>query len=97
MQYKRIKDLREDHDLTQAQIAEKLGLHTTQYQVYERGEVKIPIDFFVDLAKLYNVSLDYLAGLTDTPRTLNGTPYQVINKKTTIIQKGNGNKINYRG
>ena len=56
MKYERIKDLREDHDLTQAQIAEKLGLHTTQYQVYERGEVKIPIDFFVDLSRLYNVS-----------------------------------------
>lgn len=97
MKYERIKDLREDHDLTQAQIAEKLGLHTTQYQVYERGEVKIPIEFFIDLSRLYNISIDYLAGLTNTPRKLDGSPYQVINKKTTIIQKGNGNKINFRG
>lgn len=44
MIYKRIKDLREDHDLTQAQIAEKIGLYTTTYQRYERGEREIPFD-----------------------------------------------------
>lgn len=88
MKYERIKDLREDHDLTQAQIAEKLGLYTTQYQVYERGEVKIPIEFFIDLAKLYNVSIDYLAGLTNTPRTLDGRPYKVT-KIGKIINHGN--------
>ena len=86
----RIKDLRIDHDLTQKELASKLGMHLTQYQVYERGEVKVPIDFYIDLARFYNVSLDYLAGLTNTPRTLTGKPY-TINKNITITQTGNGN------
>ncbi len=90
--FHRIKDLRSDHDLTQKAIAEKLGMHVTQYQVYERGEVKIPIEFFIDLACLYNVSIDYLAGLTDTLRTLDGSPYR-INKSITAsqVRKGNTN------
>ena len=96
MKYKRIKDLREDHDLTQAQIAEKLGLYTTTYQRYERGEREIPFDIVILLAKEYQVSIDYIAELIHEPKTPNGEPYQ-INKKTTIIQKGNGNKINFRG
>ena len=87
--FHRIKDLRSDHDLTQKAIAEKLGMHVTQYQVYERGEVKIPIEFFIDLARLYNVSIDYLAGLTDTLRTLDGTAYR-INKNITISQTRKG-------
>lgn len=65
--YPRIKDLREDQDLTQAQIAEKLGLHTTQYQRYERAETTIPADIIVDIAKFYNVSTDYILGLTNNP------------------------------
>lgn len=92
--FQRIKDLRCDHDFTQKAVADKLGMHLTQYQVYERGEVKIPIDFFIDLARLYNVSLDYLAGLTDAVRTLDGSPYR-INKNITITQTGNG-KINIK-
>ena len=69
--YKRIRDLREDHDLSQVQLAEQLGMYTTQYQVYEQGKVdKIPIEFFIDLARYYNVSIDYLCGLIPTPRPL---------------------------
>ena len=94
MTYQRIRDMRVDHDLTQKDIAEKLGLHTTQYQVYERGEVKIPIEFFIDLARLYNVSIDYLTDLTNQPRTLDGSPY-TISKNITITQMGNG-KINIK-
>ena len=86
----RIKDLRVDHDLTQKELADILGMHLTQYQVYERGEVRVPIDFYIDLARFYNVSIDYLAGLTNTPRTLSGKPY-TINKNITITQNGNGN------
>ena len=94
MTYQRIRDMRVDHDLTQKDIAEKLGLHTTQYQVYERGEVKIPIEFFIDLARLYNVSIDYLTDLTNQPRTLDGKPYQVTGKNVVTINapvKGNIN------
>ena len=68
--YQRIRDLREDADKTQAQVAEALGLYTTTYQRYERGERVIPLDIAVALAQYYNVSLDYLAGLAPLPRKL---------------------------
>lgn len=70
MQYHRIKDLREDRDASQRQIAEALGLYTTTYARYERGEQEVPFCIAIALAKFYNVSLDYLAGLTDVPRKL---------------------------
>lgn len=70
MKYRRVRDLREDNNLTQAQIAENIGLYTTTYQRYERGEREIPLDIAKALAKFYNVSLDYLAGLIDEPRKL---------------------------
>ena len=70
MQYQRIRDLREDADKTQAEVAEALGLYTTTYQRYERGERVIPFDIAIALARYYNVSLDYLAGLIPTPRKL---------------------------
>lgn len=61
--YHRIKDLREDMDLNQAEIAEKLGMYVTQYRRYESGEVTVPLWFAIELAKFYNVTLDYIAGL----------------------------------
>ena len=70
MNYTRIKDLREDRDLTQKAVAEKLGLYTTTYQRYERGEREIPFDLAIELAKFYNVSLDFLAGLIAEVRRL---------------------------
>lgn len=75
MIYKRIKDLRIDRDIKQAEIAEQIGLYTTTYQRYERGERETPLEVAVELAKFYNVSLDYLAGLTDVPTTIDGQPY----------------------
>lgn len=95
MKYPRIKDIRQDYDLSQQQIAERIGLYTTTYQRYERGEREVPLDIAIALAKHYNVSIDYLAGLIDQPRTLDGSPYQ-ISKNITITQKGNGNKINIK-
>ncbi len=68
--YNRIKDLREDNDLTQAEIAKQLGLHTTQYQRYERAETTIPADIIVDIAKFYKVSTDYILGLTNISKPL---------------------------
>ena len=69
--YQRMKDLREDHDLSQEDIAKVL--QTTQEQVskYETGRQMMGIDKYIKLAKHYNVSLDYLMGLIDTPRKLN--------------------------
>ena len=68
--YKRIRDLREDADMTQKQVAEKLFLQLTQYRRYECGESELPMNIAINIAKLYNVSLDYIAGLTNEKRGL---------------------------
>lgn len=68
--YKRIRDLREDNDKTQREIAEFLNMKPQQYARYESGEREIPLHHLITLAKFYNVSLDYLAGLIPTPRDL---------------------------
>ena len=81
MKYIRLKDLREDRDLTQSKIAQDLGLYTTTYARYERGEKEIPLFIAAAIARYYNVSLDYLAGLTNTPKTLDGSPYTVKKSK----------------
>lgn len=69
--YKRIKDLREDRDLTQKQIADALNLSQRSYCYYELGERVIPPEILIELAKFYNTSVDYLLGLTD-----NMNPYR---------------------
>ena len=66
--YQRIRDLREDHDLTQKQIAEMLGMSQTGYSKYETGENDIPTAVLIKLAKFYNTSIDYLLGETDNPK-----------------------------
>ena len=63
--YKRIRDLREDADLNQTSIAEKLGMSQTGYSKYETGENDIPTSVLIKLARLYNTSIDYLLGETD--------------------------------
>ena len=68
--YQRLKDMREDHDMTQSQIAELLGTAREQYNKYETGKQELPMHHFITLARYYNVSLDYLAGLIETPRAL---------------------------
>lgn len=67
-EYRRIRDLREDTDRTQEQIAKLLKMHTTQYCRYERGERKIPIDFIEQIADLYNVSIDYICERTNNKK-----------------------------
>lgn len=69
--YRRLRDLREDHDLTQSQLVEKLGMHKTTYTNYEQGKRDLPLSFAITIAKFYNVSLDYIAGLTNECRKLN--------------------------
>ena len=61
----RIRDLREDADLTQKEIAELLMCDQSLYSKYERGERALPLELAVQLADFYKVSLDYLAGRTD--------------------------------
>ena len=63
--YQRLKDLKEDADLTQKQVADLIGVSMNHYGKYERGETDIPLEKAIILAKYYNVSLDYLAGLTN--------------------------------
>lgn len=70
MYYQRIRDMREDNDKTQAEIAMVLGITRSQYHLYESGKREIPVHHLIKLAKFYNVSLDYLAGLTNVPRRL---------------------------
>lgn len=63
--YTRIKDLREDSDLTQEALCKRLYMHKTTYTNYEQGKHTVPLDFAVTLAEFYNVSLDYIAGRTN--------------------------------
>ena len=65
MYFQRLRDLREDNDKKQSEIALLLNTTVQQYSRYERGERELPMHHFITLAKFYNVSLDYLAGLTD--------------------------------
>lgn len=62
--YERIRDLREDADLTQKNVADSLFMHLTQYRRYETGEREIPLSVAVRLAEKYKVSLDYLSGIS---------------------------------
>lgn len=73
MHYRRLRDLREDHDLTQDQLVAMLGLNKTTYTNYEQGKREIPFALVIRLAQLYNVSIDYIAELSNTPSPLSGT------------------------
>jgi len=66
--YRRIRDLREDRDLKQRQLAEYLNCSQQVYSNYELGQRDIPTDVLIQLSAFYNVSVDYLLGLTSNPR-----------------------------
>lgn len=66
--YRRIRDLREDHDLTQKQIGQILNMSQTGYSQYEIGKNDIPTRILIALSNYYNTSVDYLHGLTDDPK-----------------------------
>ena len=66
--YQRLRDLREDRDLPQWKIAELLNNSQQQYYMYESGKRQIPFDKVIKLAKFYDVSIDYIAGLTNDKR-----------------------------
>ena len=76
--YNRVRDLREDADKTQAQIAEVLKVGTTTYRRWETGEREIPLHIIIDLAKMYKVSLDYIVGMSNDPE-----PHWNIKNKNT--------------
>lgn len=62
----RIRDLREDKDLKQEDVAKVLNITRQQYQLYESGKRKLPIDLLIELCNFYDVSSDYILGFTDT-------------------------------
>lgn len=66
--YKKIRDLREDKDLTQQKIAEYLNVTQATYSRYESGELDIPTAVLIKLAEFHEVSVDFLLGLTDNPK-----------------------------
>lgn len=70
MYFRRLKDLREDHDLKQIDIAEYLGIKQTVYSRYERGYQTIPIEHLIKLADYYNVSTDYILERTNTMKII---------------------------
>lgn len=65
--YPRIRNLREDKDLTQTQMGKILSCSQRVYSNYERGDIDIPTEILIKLAKFHNVSVDYILNLTDTP------------------------------
>ncbi len=66
--YQRLRDLREDNDLTQTDVAKILGMSQTGYSKYETGENDIPTIILIKLADYYNTSTDYLLGRTNNPK-----------------------------
>ena len=71
----KLRGLREDNDLTQAQVAEVLGTSQTMYARYERGANEMPIRHLVTLCQFYNVSADYLLGTTPNPLRKQKSPH----------------------
>ena len=71
MKFKRIRDLREDRDLYQRDIALMLGISQQYYSEYENGNYTIPVEHLIKLANFYHTSIDYIVGLTDVK-----TPYR---------------------
>ena len=67
MIYKRIRDLREDNDYTQKEMAKRLSCSQQVYSNYELGQRDIPTDILIKLSAIYNVSVDYILGISDIP------------------------------
>lgn len=94
--YRRLKDLREDADKTQADIAELLGTTAQYYGRYEKGEIELPFSRAIQLADYYNVSLDYLAGrsLFKHEAALNEDEERLIKCWRELSERNKG-KIDY--
>ena len=85
MNYPRLKDLKEDADLKQSDIAKIINMSDKQYARYERGETDVPLQVAISLANFYKVSLDYIAGRTNDKRGL--TRSELSEKETELIKK----------
>ena len=82
--YQRLRDLREDMDKTQKDIADYLGIHQVQYQRYESEKREIPFHMVIKLSRYYNVSIDYIAGLTNNKCGL--TASTLTKDETALIE-----------
>ena len=87
--YQRLRDLREDADKTQQEIAAYLGTSAHHYGKYESGKAEIPLERAVMLAKYYNVSLDYIAGISSIRHPLDldnlSSPAEILSDKITQL------------
>ena len=94
--YNRLKDLRTDNDKTQEEIAKVIGTTAQYYSAYERGERDIPFERIIKLAKYYNVTIDYIAGLTNEPNKLSQKQNVDINQNKHNINNNNINNSNIK-
>ena len=85
--YQRLRDIRQDRELSQEQVAKILNIGQSDYSKYERGVNMMGVDKYMILARFYNVSLDYLTGLTNTPKTLDGSPYSYKKQQKKSLPK----------
>lgn len=84
--YQRIRDLREDNDKTQAEIAKELFMQREVYRRYETGEREPPLNVVIALSRIYKVSIDYIAGLTNDKRGIGyNSKYNITSTGTTTI------------
>lgn len=81
--YPRIRDLREDKDLTQTKLAKLIGMSQTGYSKYETGENDIPTNILIELAQLHETSIDYLLGLTDEKKPYSPSKNESFTKNKT--------------
>lgn len=92
--YQRIRDLREDNDLTQNELCKKLYMHKTTYTNYEQGKHTVPLDFAVTLADFYNVSLDYIAGRTNVScnvcNSISDEAMSIVQKYMSLTERNKG-------
>lgn len=93
--YQRLKDLKEDADLTQKQVSEIIGVSVNHYGKYERGETDLPFEKAILLADFYDVSLDYLAGRTNNKQgkcypNLTNDELQILEKYRHLTERSRG-------
>ena len=86
--YHRLKDLKEDRDIKQSDVAKIINMSEKQYARYERGETDVPLQAAIKIAKFYGVSIDYIAGLTNDKRGL--TRSELSDEETALIKKYRG-------
>ena len=79
MYIRRLKDIREDKDMTQKEVAEYLKITQQQYSLYENGKRTLPVDLLIELSKLYKLSTDYILGLSNDYSIKNNVNYNFGN------------------